>query len=110
MKKQLLTIGSAILLGSVATSLKAQTASVQVIHNCADAAATTVDIYAGTALLIDDLQFRFASQTFTNIPAGVPIVIGVAPGTSTSSAQSLATFTVLVQLDITLEIQLLVLH
>ncbi|MBL7934784.1 MAG: T9SS type A sorting domain-containing protein [Bacteroidia bacterium] len=94
MKKQLLTIGSAILLGSIATSLKAQTASLQVIHNCADAAANTVDIYAGTTLLIDDLQFRSASQTFTNIPSGVPIVIGVAAGTSTSSAQSLATFTV----------------
>ena len=94
MKKQLLIIGSAIMLGAAATSLKAQTASLQVIHNSADAAATTVDIYAGTALLIDNLQFRFASQTFTNIPAGVPIVIGVAPGTSTSSAQSLATFTV----------------
>jgi hypothetical protein len=94
MKKQLLIIGSAIMLSAAATSLKAQTASLQVIHNSADAAATTVDIYAGTALLIDNLQFRFASQTFTNIPAGVPIVIGVAPGTSTSSAQSLATFTV----------------
>ncbi len=94
MKKQLLIIGSAIMLGAAATSLKAQTASLQVIHNSADAAATTVDIYAGTALLIDNLQFRFASQTFTNIPAGGPIVIGVAPGTSTSSAQSLATFTV----------------
>jgi len=94
MKKQLLTIGSAILLGSIATSLKAQTASLQVIHNSADAAATTVDIYAGSTLLINDLQFRNASQTFTNIPAGVPIVVGVAPGTSTSSAQSIATFTV----------------
>ena len=94
MKKQLLTIGSAMLLGATATSLKAQTASLQVIHNCADAAATTVDIYAGTALLIDNLQFRNASQTFTNIPAGVNVVVGVAPGTSTSSAQSLATFTV----------------
>ena len=94
MKKQLLTIGSAILLGSIATSLKAQTASLQVIHNCADAAASTVDIYAGSTLLINDLQFRSASQTFTNIPAGVPIVVGVAPGTSTSSAQSIATFTV----------------
>ena len=61
MKKQLLTIGSAILLGSIATSLKAQTASLQVIHNCADAAASTVDIYAGNTLLIDNLAFRNAS-------------------------------------------------
>ena len=82
------------MLGSISTSLKAQTASLQIIHNCADAAAFTVDIYAGSTLLIDNLQFRNASQTFTGIPAGVPIVVGVAPGTSTSSAQSIATFTV----------------
>ena len=94
MKKHLFMIGSVIALGAVTNSLKAQTASLQVIHNCADAAASTVDIYAGTTLLINDLQFRSASQTFTNIPSGVPIVVGVAPGTSTSSAQSLATFTV----------------
>ena len=94
MKKHLFMIGSVIALGAITNSLKAQTASLQVIHNCADAAATTVDIYAGSTLLIDDLQFRNASPTFTNIPAGVPIVVGVAPGTSTSSAQSIATFTV----------------
>ena len=94
MKKQLLIIGSAILLSSIVTSLKAQTASLQVIHNCADAAASTVDIYAGNTLLIDNLAFRNASQTFTNIPAGVPIVVGVALGNSTSSAQAIATFTV----------------
>ena len=40
MKKQLLIIGSAIMLGAAATSLKAQTASLQVIHNSAEAAAT----------------------------------------------------------------------
>ena len=94
MKKQLFIIGSAIVLSSLASSLKAQTASLQVIHNCADAAASTVDIYAGTTLLVNDLQFRSASITFTNIPAGVPIVVGVAPGTSTASTQSIATFTV----------------
>lgn len=94
MKKQLLTFGSIIMLGALTSTTKAQTASLQVIHNCADAAASTVDIYAGGALLIDDLQFRFSSQTFTNIPAGTPIVIGVALGTSTSAAQSIATFTV----------------
>lgn len=73
---------------------KSQTATIQIIHNSADAAATTVDIYAGTNILVDDLSFRHASQTFTNIPAGVDIVVGVAPGTSTASSQSIATFTV----------------
>lgn len=76
------------------TVAKAQTASIQVIHNCSDAAAGTVDIYAGTSLLVNDLQFRHSSQTFTNIPASSVLTIGVAPGTSTSSSQSIATFTV----------------
>jgi hypothetical protein len=94
MKKKLLTLGGILMLSAFSPTVKAQTASLQVIHNCADAATPTVDIYADGALLIDDLQFRFSSQTFTNIPAGTPIVIGVALGTSTSAAQSIATFTV----------------
>lgn len=94
MKKPLLTFGIALILNGLSYKTQAQTAELQVIHNCPDAAASTVDIYAGTSLLINDLQFRYASQTFTNIPAGTPIVIGVAPGTSTSSSQSIATFTV----------------
>lgn len=94
MKKTILKVCSVIMLSAFATQTKAQTASLQVIHNCADAAATTVDIYAGTSLLINDLNFRFASQTFTNIPAATVLTIGVAPGTSTSSTQSIATFTI----------------
>jgi len=94
MKKRLFTLAASILLSAFASKTHAQVASLQVIHNCADAAAGTVDIYAGSTLLINDLQFRFSSQTFTNIPAGTPVVIGVAPGTSTSSTQSIATFTV----------------
>jgi Secretion system C-terminal sorting domain len=81
------------LLGSSYAS-NAQFASVQVIHNCADAAVPTVDIWAGNTLLINDLNFRSASATFTNIAAGTNIVIGVAPSTSTSQAQSIANFTV----------------
>lgn len=96
MKKQLLfSFGTLLLVATTAINgLKAQTATLQVIHNCADAAASTVDIYAGPNLLIDDLQFRYASQTFTNIPAGTNIVIAVAPPTSTSATQAIATFTV----------------
>lgn len=96
MKKSFLfTLGSLLLGATTAfNGLQAQTATLQVIHNCADAAASTVDIYAGPNLLIDDLQFRHASSTFTNIPAGTNLVIGVAPPTSTSATQAIATFTV----------------
>lgn len=60
------------------------TASIQVIHNCADAAASTVDIYVngGASPFIDDLDFRTATA-FTDVPAGVDLEIGIAPGTST---------------------------
>jgi hypothetical protein len=92
MKKQFTCI--AAILGLGITVSKAQVAAVQVIHNCADAAAATVDIWAGNTLLVNDLAFRNASTTFTNISAGVNIVIGVAPATSTAASQSIATFTV----------------
>jgi hypothetical protein len=91
MKKQFTLL--AALLG-IGTAVNAQTASLQIIHNCADAAAATVDIYAGNTLLANDLSFRNATTTFTNIPAGTNIVVGVAPGTSTSSSQAIATFSV----------------
>ena len=94
MKKTFLKL-SLMMFGTLSVATKAQTtASLQVIHNCADAAAGTVDVYAGTSLLINDLQFRFSSATFTNIPAATVLTIGIAPGTSTSSSQSIATFTV----------------
>ncbi|MGJ8660517.1 MAG: DUF4397 domain-containing protein [Bacteroidota bacterium] len=68
-----------------------QTARVQVIHNSADAAAATVDIWLDNTLLIDNFDFRTASP-FIDAPAGVPVTIGVAPGNSTMSSQSLAFF------------------
>ena len=77
MKKQfrLLVIG---LLVSGSQFLTAQTARVQVIHNCADAAAATVDVWvAGAPLpLIDNFQFRSAVG-FTDLPAGVPLTLQV---------------------------------
>ena len=66
----------------------AQTARVQVIHNSADLAAQTVDVYLNDALLIDDFMFRTASP-FIDAPAGVELSIEVAPGNSTSSADAI---------------------
>jgi|TARA_B110000459_G_C16541418_1_gene462081 hypothetical protein len=87
MKKLLLVIGAVTL---IATS-NAQTARVQVIHNSADAAANTVDVYLDGSLLIDDFAFRTASA-FIDAPAGAPISIAIAPSTSTSVSQAIATF------------------
>ena len=61
----------------------AQTARVQVIHNSADAAAEFVDVYLNEDLLIPDFGFRTASP-FIDAPAGVEIILSVAPAGSTS--------------------------
>jgi len=64
------------------------TARVQVIHNSADLAAETVDVYLNDALLLDDFAFRTATP-FIDAPAGVALSIEVAPGNSTSSADAI---------------------
>jgi hypothetical protein len=62
----------------------AQTARVQVIHNSADAAAGVVDVYVngGAVPAINDFAFRTATP-FIDLPAGVDLEIGIAPGNST---------------------------
>ncbi|UPT67098.1 MAG: DUF4397 domain-containing protein [Sphingobacteriales bacterium JAD_PAG50586_3] len=68
----------------------AQTAKVQVIHNCADAAAAEVDVYVNGNLTFNNFAFR-TSTAFLDLPAGVPLSIAVAPGTSTNVSEALYT-------------------
>ena len=70
-----------------------QQARLQVIHNAADPGAAVVDIYVNGAILLDDFAFR-AATPFTDVPAGVDLEIGVAPGSSTGAGDIIATFTV----------------
>jgi hypothetical protein len=86
-----LTFG--IIAAALALSMNAlsQTARVQVIHNSADLAANTVDVYLDNTLLIDDFQFRTASP-FIDAPAGVQFTVGIAPSNSSSSMDAIATF------------------
>jgi len=68
-------------------------ASLQVIHNAADPGAASVDVYLNGALAIDDFGFRTATP-FLDIPAGVPVNIGIAPPNSGSVIDTLVNFTV----------------
>jgi hypothetical protein len=86
-KKILLLLGA----GAFIANTNAQTARIQAIHNSADAAASTVDVYLDGNLLIDDFAFRTASP-FIDAPAGVTINLAIAPSTSTSVADAIATF------------------
>jgi uncharacterized membrane protein required for colicin V production len=65
-------------------------ANLQIIHN---SPTPTVDIYVNDKLLLDNFEFRKATP-FIKVPAGVELKIGVALGTSRSSADVIATFPV----------------
>lgn len=66
-------------------------ARLEVIHNSADAGASTVDIYVNGALLLDDFAFRTTSG-FVDVPSGAVLNVAVAPSTSTNVSQAIATF------------------
>ncbi len=81
------------LIASGMNLVSAQTAELQVIHNAADPAASSVDIYVNGNLTLDDFAFREATP-FVSLPAGTPLNIGVAPGTSTGVNDTLVNFSV----------------
>ncbi len=66
----------------------AQTARVQIIHNSADSAAQTVDVYLDNSRIVDDFEFRTATE-FRILPAAQPINLKIAPGNSSSSSESI---------------------
>ena len=76
----------------------APNARVQVIHNSADVLAGSVDVYVNDALAIPDFAFRSATP-FIDLPAGVTLNIGVAPGNSTSVNDTLKNFPVILSAD-----------
>jgi hypothetical protein len=87
-KKQLLSLSAALMFSAFGF---AQTAKVQVIHNCADAAAAQVDIYINGNLTLDNFGFR-KSTPFLDLPAGVNINVGIAPSGSTSINDTITSF------------------
>ncbi len=75
------------------SQLQAQQARLQVIHNAADPGAAVVDLYVNGSMFVDDFAFRDATA-FGDVPAGVQLSIGVAPGNSTSAGDIITTFDV----------------
>ncbi len=82
------TLGLSVALLLVGASATAQTARVQVIHNCADAAATQVDVWLDNSLLLDNFAFRTASP-FVDAPAGVQFTVGIALPNSTMASDAI---------------------
>jgi hypothetical protein len=76
-----------------AGAVSAQTADVQVIHNSPDPLASEVDVYINDDLALDDFAFREATPVL-ELPAGVELVIGIAPGTSGGPGDIIASFPV----------------
>jgi len=70
----------------------AQTARIQVIHNCADLNAAVVDVYVNGNLAVPDFGFRTATP-FIDLPSGVDLDIAIAPGNSTGVGDALFTET-----------------
>jgi hypothetical protein len=65
-----------------------ETTNLQVIHN---SPSPTVDVYLNDALIVDNFAFRTATP-FVSVPASIPVKIDIAPETSSSSAEAIATF------------------
>jgi len=68
-----------------------QNANVQVIHNCADPLATSVDVYIDGSKALDDFAFRTATP-FIPLLAGVNHTIAIAPSTSASVGDAIVSF------------------
>ncbi len=81
----------ALFLITLSMAVVAQTARIQFLHNAPDPALSVVDVYLDGELTANDFAFRNAT-TFLEVPAGVPLEIALAPGTSTGAGDALVTF------------------
>ncbi len=77
--------------GYVIPLTEASEARIQVIHNCADPAADSVDVYVNGFLLVDNFPFRTATP-FISIGAGVTYNVGIAPKNSSSANDTIRNF------------------
>lgn len=77
--------------GTVVQFPAASIARLQIIHNAADPAAASVDVYVNGNLLLDNFAFRTATP-YVDVPADMILNIGVAGGNSTSVNDTLKNF------------------
>ena len=70
-------------------------AQVQIYHNVAD---TPVDIYLNGEILLDDFQYQDATP-FVNVSAAETNTVAVAPSTSTSVEDAIASFELVLEAD-----------
>ncbi|MFB6318014.1 DUF4397 domain-containing protein, partial [Saccharicrinis sp. FJH54] len=82
--KNLFLLLSMIMLSAI-TSAETK---LQIIHNSADTAADSVDIYVNGALYEGDLKFREATE-FRTVPSGVELTIDIAPGNSADAGSGI---------------------
>ncbi|MBN8679986.1 MAG: DUF4397 domain-containing protein [Chitinophagales bacterium] len=71
----------------------AQTSRVQIIHNAPN---PTVDVYVNGILALDNFEFRTATP-FLDLPFGLPLDVAIAPDNSTSAADAIANFPLLLE-------------
>lgn len=83
----------AVLEDGTVVELPSKTAQIQVVHNSADPAAATVDVFLNGELGLDNFNFRTATA-FIEIPAYLPLVIDVAGPDADDVTESIATFNV----------------
>ncbi len=88
----LLTVGL-VIIALALTVQAAPNARLQVIHNSADPALETVDIYINGELALDDFSFREATP-FLDVPSNTVLNIGLALADSESSADIVGTIPV----------------
>lgn len=69
-----------------------QTSRVQVVHASADPAFGVVDLWVNGTKAFDNVAFRKASA-FVDVPANTPLVIGLAPATSSAYKDTIGTIT-----------------
>lgn len=83
-----ITLGLSLALAPLVHAGGGGTASIQIIHNCADLAASSVDVWVNGALLLDDFAFRTATP-FVSVPAGIPLNVGIAPPNSDNASDAI---------------------